>query len=127
MTTAQVSATVVRGYVDRFDDHLISTRYKDIWETITKRVIDKDMYLDAVRAGIITPEMHNRFHHEVPKKSYVLVTRIKRGGPSERPAPQGVRLRTQDRAVASISFQFYVNGKSGMGHEVSTRRIVHER
>jgi len=73
----QVSATVVRGYVDRFDDHLISTRYKTIWDVVTKRVIDKALYLDAVRIGTITPELHTKFHHSVPKKSYVMVTRIK--------------------------------------------------
>ena len=73
----QVSATVVRGFVDRFDDHLISSRYTVIWDVITKRVIDKGKYLEAVRVGTITPELHAKFHHSAPKKSYVVVSRVK--------------------------------------------------
>jgi hypothetical protein len=75
---SRVTATVVRGTVDRFDEHLISTRYVAIWNLITKRRVDKSMYLDAMRSGVITPEMHKRFHATTPKKTYVLVTRNKR-------------------------------------------------
>lgn len=74
----KVVATVVRGTIDKFDEHLISTRYKRIWSSITKRVVDKQLYLNEVRSGHITPEMNARFHHEVPKKSYVKITRNKR-------------------------------------------------
>jgi hypothetical protein len=74
----RVVATVVRGSVDRFDEHLISSRYTKVWDIITKRKVDKTLYLDALRNGAITPEMHKRFHVSIPKKSYVLVTRNKR-------------------------------------------------
>jgi hypothetical protein len=77
---ARVTAVVVRGYLDRFDDHLISTRYKGIWESITRRKMDKALYLDAVRSGVISPELHKRFHTQVPKKAYVLVNRTKPEG-----------------------------------------------
>jgi hypothetical protein len=76
---ARVTATVVRGYTDTFDDHLISTRYKKIWDAVTKQRIDKALYLDAVRTGLIRPEMHRRFFHRTPKKPYVVVTRRKVG------------------------------------------------
>lgn len=80
---AAVFVTPVRGFIDKFDEHLISTRYKRIWANITKQVVDKQKYLDEVRSGHITPEMHAKFHHQTPKKSYVKVTRIKREQPSE--------------------------------------------
>lgn len=77
-TGEYVHATVVRGTTDKFDEHLMSTRYKRLYTLVTKRVVDKSLYLDAVRSGAISPELHARFHHEVPKKPYVKITRIKR-------------------------------------------------
>lgn len=78
-----VVATVVRGTLDRFDEHLISTRYKRVYTAITKRSIDKTLYLEAVRTGLITPEMHAKFHHTVPKKSYVKITHYFNGNAIE--------------------------------------------
>lgn len=78
-TNDSVLVTIVRGTVDHFDEHLISTRYRAVWMAVTKRVIDKQCYLDAVRSGAITPQMHAQFHHEMPKKAYVKITRHHRG------------------------------------------------
>ena len=72
----RVVATVVRGYTDKFMEHLIETRYPKVWTVITRRVVDPKLYKDAIRVGTISEEMHMQFMVSVPKKTYVLTSRI---------------------------------------------------
>jgi len=73
----RVIATVVRGSTDKFQDEFITREHPEVWEIITRRVADKELYKQAIRDGKITEEMDAKFLISVPKKPYVLVNRIK--------------------------------------------------
>jgi hypothetical protein len=75
----KVVATVVRGYIDKFQEAVIVKDYPEIWEVITRRVADKKLYAQAIRDGKITEDMNSRFLISVPKKTYVLVDRVHEG------------------------------------------------
>ena len=71
-----IQATVVRATMDRFDTYVLQHDPK-VWAAVTEPTLSKERYLEAVRRGIVSKDLHSLAYHQVPKRAYVTTKLVK--------------------------------------------------